>query len=159
MVNSILNKKRILVVDDEPDILSVVEQEILEACPDCKIEKATNYEDASRLLKAEDYNLVILDIMGVRGFDLLDLAVARKLSVAMLTAHALNLEAMETAYKKGAKAYLPKDKPGELIPLLEDVLQYDYQTSWKRLFDKLGDYFNDKFEKDWKSRALWQRME
>ena len=90
MASSILNGKRILLVDDEPDILTIVEEEILDACPDSKIDKAMNYEDASGFLKVENYDLVILDIMGVRGFDLLELAVARKFRVAMLTAHALN---------------------------------------------------------------------
>ena len=33
MGSSILNGKKILVVDDEPDVLTVVREEILEACP------------------------------------------------------------------------------------------------------------------------------
>jgi hypothetical protein len=31
----------ILMVDDEPDTLEVLEKETAEACPDCTIEKAT----------------------------------------------------------------------------------------------------------------------
>ncbi len=38
--------------------------------------QSNNFESASELLKSRDYDLVILDIMGVRGFDLLDIAVA-----------------------------------------------------------------------------------
>jgi CheY-like chemotaxis protein len=41
MAESILNEKRILAVDDEPDVLDVLEEEILESAPKCKIEKAT----------------------------------------------------------------------------------------------------------------------
>ena len=46
MAGSILNGKRILAVDDEPDVLEVLQEEILEACPDCKFDKATTYEEA-----------------------------------------------------------------------------------------------------------------
>jgi DNA-binding response OmpR family regulator len=153
MASSILNGKRLLLVDDEPDILTIVEEEILDACPDCKIDKATNYEDASGLLKVEVYDLVILDIMGVRGFDLLELAITRKFRVAMLTAHALNPEALQKSHDMGAMAYLPKDKLGEIVPFLEDVLQYDYKTGWKRLLDKLENYFNARFDAKWKEKT------
>ncbi len=81
MAESLLNGKKILVVDDEPDVLEVLEEEILQDCPDCSIDKATNYEEAVQLLKSNHYDVVILDIMGVRGFDLLDIAVARNLKV------------------------------------------------------------------------------
>jgi DNA-binding response OmpR family regulator len=153
MASSILNGKRLLLVDDEPDILTIVEEEILDVCPGCKIDKATNYEDASSLLKAEVYDLVILDIMGVRGFDLLEIAVARKFRVAMLTAHALNPEALQKSHNMGAMAYLPKDKLGEIVPFLEDVLQYDYKTGWKRLLDKLENYFDARFDAKWKEKT------
>ena len=59
-------------------------------CPNCKLDKATAYETAAKMLESTDYDVVILDIMGVRGFDLLDVAVKKNLRVAMLTAHALS---------------------------------------------------------------------
>ena len=77
MTESILNHKKLLIVDDEPDVLAVVEQEILQGCPDSKIDKASNYDNAAEFLKSKDYDLVILDIMGVRGFDLLEIGVIR----------------------------------------------------------------------------------
>lgn len=48
------------------------------------------YEDAVGLLNNNEYDLAILDIMGVRGFDLLEFAVERKFKVAMLTAAVLD---------------------------------------------------------------------
>jgi CheY-like chemotaxis protein len=77
LVESILNDKTILAVDDEPDILAVLEAEILEAAPKCKFEKATTYEEAAKKLESQTYDVVVLDIMGVRGFDLLDVAVRK----------------------------------------------------------------------------------
>jgi CheY-like chemotaxis protein len=89
MKESVLDGKRILAVDDEPDVLTVLEEEILGSCPNCTFDKATTYEEAAGKLRSGAYDLVILDIMGVRGFDLLALAVSNHLKAAMLTAHAL----------------------------------------------------------------------
>jgi len=152
MTESILNHKKLLIVDDEPDILSTLEEEIFQSSPDSKIDKASNYEDAAALLKANDYDLVVLDIMGVRGFDLLEIAVTRKLKVAMLTAHALSPEALKKSHDMGASAYLPKEKLGEVVPLLEDMLLNDYKTEWAQLMGKLDDYFKAQWGKDWRKR-------
>lgn len=153
MAESLLDGKSILAVDDELDILQVLELTILDSCPNCKIEKAANYEDAAQLLKSKDWDVVVLDIMGVRGFDLLDLAVKRNLKVAMLTAHALNPEALKRSYEMGARAYLPKEKIGEIVPFLEDVLKYDYQTGWNRLLEKLQTFFKKRFNSDWETKS------
>jgi hypothetical protein len=90
--------------------------------------------------------------MGVRGFDLLEIAVTRKLKVAMLTAHALNPEALRKSHDMGASAYLPKEKLGEVVPLLEDMLLNDYKTEWAQLMGKLDDYFKAQWGKDWRKR-------
>ena len=42
MTESILNGKRILAVDDEPDVLTVLQEEIMDACPTCVFDKAVN---------------------------------------------------------------------------------------------------------------------
>jgi len=96
---SILAGKSILTVDDEPDILSVLEEEIQGACTDCVIDKATTFEEASRKMASNTYDLVVLDIMGVRGFELLAKAISRDFKVAMLTAHALAPEALKRSFK------------------------------------------------------------
>lgn len=155
MEQSILNGKRILVVDDEPDVLTTVEEEIRYGCPDAKIDKATTYEEAAGMLRSKEYDLAILDIMGVRGFDLLEIAVGRGLRVAMLTAHALTPEALKKSHDLGARAYLPKDKLGDIIPLLEDVFRYEYKSGWERLLAKFEDYYDRKFGKDWQKRTGW----
>jgi len=84
--------------------------------------------------------------MGVRGFGLLEIAVAQKRKVAMLTAHALNLDALKKSHDLGAMAYLPKEKLGEIVPFLEDVLKYEYKSAWDRLIEKLGAYYTKKFQ-------------
>jgi DNA-binding NtrC family response regulator len=158
MKESILNAKRILAVDDEPDVLTILEEEILSACSNCKVDKATNYDTAAKMIKMSPYDIVILDIMGVQGFDLLQLAVSKNLRVAMLTAHALTPDALKRSFDMKARAYLPKEKLGEIVPFLEDVLKYDYLPGWKRLFEKLKGFFDTKFESDWEKRTglNWQ---
>jgi CheY-like chemotaxis protein len=152
-VPSNLNGKRILAVDDEPDVLEVLEDEILGACSKCQFDKVTSYETTLDMLKSRQYDLLILDIMGVQGYDLLELAVKKGLPVAILTAHALSPEALKRCIEMGARAYLPKEKVGEILPFLEDVLAYDNIPGWKRLYERLKKYFDSKFEADWEKKT------
>lgn len=149
MSDSILDKKKMLAVDDEPDILTVLKEEIEESCSGCVVDTATNYIEALERLASSDYDLVILDIMGVRGFDLLQIAVKRNLKVVMLTAHGLSQENLQKSYEMGARAYLPKQKMGEIVSFLEDVLKYDFESGWKRLFNALRETFTELLGRDW----------
>ncbi len=153
MANSVLDNRVILAVDDEPDVLAVLEDEVRQACTGCTFDKATSYEGAAELLRKNQYDIVVLDIMGVRGFDLLEIAVSRHFRVAMLTAHALTPEALKKSHDLGANAYLPKDKLGEIAPFLEDVLKYERKVGWKHLLEKLESYFDSQFEPDWKKKS------
>jgi len=155
MEKTLLENKRILAVDDEPDVLTVLREEISDACKSCSFDEATTYEDAMKKLGATHYDIVILDIMGVRGFDLLDAAMKKGLKVVMLTSHALNSDSLKRAYDMKARAYLPKDKLGEIVPFLEDVLKYEFTPGWKRLLDKLESFFDQKFEPDWKNKISY----
>ena len=114
MAESVLKGKTILVVDDESDVLTVLEEEIKEVCPNAIVDKATTYKEATERLASWTYDLVVFDIMGVRGFDLLKSAVLRQFPVVMLTAHALSPEALRQSIELGARAYLPKEKTGRL---------------------------------------------
>jgi CheY-like chemotaxis protein len=152
MATSVLEGKRILAVDDEPDVLTVLQEELGRDCPSCTLEKATSYEQAAEMLTKTDYDVVILDIMGVQGFDLLKISVDRGFNTVMLTANVLKPEALQKSHGMGAKAFLPKDKLGEIVPFLEDVLVHEHKPGWERLLDKLGDYFNERFGSEWKKK-------
>jgi hypothetical protein len=71
----------------------------------------------------------------------------------MLTAHVLSAEALKKSHDMGARAYLPKEKLGEIIPFLEDIVRYDYAPGWRRLLDKLENYFDKTFKPEWKKDA------
>jgi DNA-binding NtrC family response regulator len=153
MADSILKGKRLLAVDDEPDVLDTFTEMVLADVPDCHIDQARSYEEALALIETGSYDLVVLDIMGVRGFDLLEAAVKRRFKVAMLTAHALTPEALMRSYHMKAHAFLPKEKLADIVPFLEDVLTYDYATGWKRLLKKLHPFFSDHFVSDWEKKT------
>ena len=163
MKGSILSGKRILAVDDETDVLDLLEEEILAACPNCDFDRATSYERAVELMKSWTYDLVILDIMGVRGFDLLALAVNRTypFPVVMLTAHAITPEALKRSIEMGARAYLPKGKLGQIVPYLEDVLKYEYGAEWRRLLKQLEGFFNASWGPYWKKseEKFWKEFD
>jgi DNA-binding response OmpR family regulator len=160
MSRSVLDGKRILAVDDEPDVTAILEQEIGEVCSGCSFDSASSYSEAVELLESREYDLVILDIMGVRGFDLLELAVKKNMKVAMLTAHALTPEALKQSHDLGARSYLPKEKLGEIVPFLEDVLTESFESGWDRLISRLRVYFNAAFGRiDWEKEvgADWRK--
>ena len=161
MTKSILNGKTILAVDDEPDVLDVLEEEILADCPNCTFDKATTYKQASERMASWAYELVILDIMGVRGFDLLKLAVAHNFPVVMLTAHALNPDYLKHSIEMGARAYLPKEKLGQIVPFLEDVMKYEYGPGWRRLLIQLEGFFNTLWGPYWKKseEKFWKEFD
>ena len=84
--------KSVLAVDDEPDVLETI-KEMLAECPGVTLHTATSFEEARQLLVSYTYDLVILDIMGVRGFELLRIASLGEFPTVMLTAHAVSPEA------------------------------------------------------------------
>ncbi|MFH1242059.1 MAG: response regulator, partial [Pseudomonadota bacterium] len=88
MATDILKGKNILLVDDEPDILET----LAETLDECDIETASTFESAKKLLESKVYDAAVLDIMGVRGFDLLEIATRKKIPALMLTAHGLSPE-------------------------------------------------------------------
>jgi CheY-like chemotaxis protein len=147
---SILKGKHILAVDDEEDILETIE-DILDGV---ELDTARHYEEASRKIAANRYDLVVLDIMGVNGLQLLEEAVARSMPAVMLTAHAINPDTLMESIRLGAIAYLPKETLSELDELLAELLAAHQkgEPPWKLLFEKLGDYFNERFGQGWQDR-------
>lgn len=145
---SLLKGKSVLIVDDEPDILNVVEEEL----DMCFVDKAQDYDTAIQYLTGYTYDIVILDIMGVNGFELLQNSVDRGFPTVMLTAHALTPDALKKSIKLGAVCFLPKDKIPELSTFLEDVVLGAGKPVWKKLFDRLGTHFNRYFGPDWRER-------
>jgi CheY-like chemotaxis protein len=146
---SALKDKRILVVDDEPDVLTTV-AEILDMC---EVDKAGDFETALQLIMKNTYDAVVLDIMGVNGFELLKNAVTRGFPAVMLTAHAVTPEALKKSIELGAASFLPKELMVELKPLLEEVLLGGGKRIWwMQSLKKTSPYLDRKFGPDWKEK-------
>ena len=158
--SEILKEKLILAVDDEVDVLDIIQEELSEAS-ECTLHAATTFERAQQYLVSYTYDLVILDIMGVRGFDLLQISTNAGFPVVMLTAHAFTPEALKKSIELGARAYLPKERLGSLVPFLEDVLKLSYRSAWKKSLMHVGALFTKKYGSDWrKSEAeFWNEFE
>jgi CheY-like chemotaxis protein len=143
-----LKDKHVLVVDDEPDILDFIEEEL----EMCVVDKAGDYETALQYIQNYTYDIVILDIMGVSGFRLLEESVSKGFPTVMFTAHALSPESLKKSIKLGAVSYLPKDRMSEIASFLEDVVLAGGKSVWHKLFSRLGGFFDRKFGPDWKER-------
>jgi len=146
----ILENKKILIVDDEPDVLETM-VDLLEMC---HIDTAPDFETAEKFLYENFYDMAILDIMGVRGYDLLKIAKKRGTPTLMLTAHALNPDSLAKSMEGGAKAYIPKEKMPEIATYVADLLKAQQAgiqrpRSW---FESLRSFFEQKFGRDWLDR-------
>lgn len=149
-----LNGKVVLVVDDEIDVLETVE----ETLPMCVVQKASDFNTALGLLQDNTYDLVILDIMGVKGFDLLQHAVARGFLTVMLTAHAATMEALKKSITLGAASFLPKEYMAELPEVLEDViLEKGNRFWWRKPDDRTSQKPGGELGGDWKEKDEYFR--
>lgn len=147
-IETVLKNKVVLVVDDEPDVLDTV----ADVLAPCLVTKAGDFETARQYLMSYTYDIVILDIMGVNGFELLKIAVKRGFPAVMLTAYALTPEALEKSIRLGAVSFLPKEKMGELDTFIADIVTGGYKPVWRQLFHRLGNLFDKRFGPDWKER-------
>ena len=154
-MENILDGKRILIVDDEPDILET----LIEILDMCLLDSAPNFETAKKFLNKNRYDLAILDIMGVRGYELLEIANEKDIPALMLTAHAVSPDNLVQSIKGGAQSYIPKDSISEIAVYVTDILD-PRETDGEKgpdWFEKLEPYFDSKFGVGWKEkdREFW----
>ena len=153
-----IKDKTILVVDDEPDVLDTIK----DLLADCAVVTAVSFEEARELLEARPFDIAILDIMGVAGYDLLEIATRKKIITVMLTAHALSPDNVVKSYRAGAAFYIPKEEMVNIASFLEDILEARSkgQNTWTRWFDRLGAYCERRFGPDWQKgdRIFWEKF-
>lgn len=142
-----LDNKNILVVDDEPDILDT----IVELLSSCHVITAKSFNEARLLIPTGPFDLALLDIMGVDGFDLLQLCVENKVPAAMLTAHAINVKSLNKAVALGAISFIPKEELYRLPELVSEILDglEKGHTHWQKLFSRLEKFFKEKLGISW----------
>lgn len=142
----ILEGKKLLIVDDELDVIETL-KDLLGMCI---IDTATDYETGEKLLNQNKYDIAILDIMGVKGYELLEIANKNHTLALMLTAHALSPDDFSKSISHGAMAYIPKEKMNEIDIFLSDLLSahegIEKPHGW---FKRLKSFFDMKFGKEW----------
>ena len=149
-----LNGKRILVVDDEPDVLETL-YEILDMCI---LHKAADFSTSIDFMSKNTYDAVVLDIIGVNGFELLRHSVSKGFPTLMLTAHAATPESLKKSIKLGAVAFLPKEYILELKEVLEEVVTGGGKRFWwMKSLDRTDTFFTKLYGSDWKEKDAFFR--
>ena len=152
----LIKGKQILIVDDEPDVLETLEDLLSTA----KITTAGTFEEAKKRMEEGHFDIAILDIMGVNGYELLKIANQKKITAIMLTAHAFTPEDTVKSHQEGAALYVPKDRMVDIVTYLDDVLEAEQKgkTTWWRWIERFADLYDQKFQKDWqyKDKAFWR---
>lgn len=115
----LLSSARILVVDDEPDVLEMVEDILADEV--WELTCVRYHDEAKDALENGDYDAAVLDIMGVRGFDLLEAFGATHRCLVM-TGHAVSPDTLRQAIERKAMAYVAKSEMSELPRYLRIVL-------------------------------------
>ena len=153
-----LEGKRIILVDDEPDVLDT----LADLLPMCETIKASNFITAKKYLESEFFDMAILDIMGVEGYELLEIANRKKVAAVMLTAHALSPDNLVKSYKEGAASYLPKEEMANIASFLNDILdaREKGKNPWSRWYDRMGSFFEKKFGPEWQEgdKDFWEKF-
>ena len=153
-----LKGKRVLIVDDEADILETLE----DLLSGCEVVRATSFEEAKKILENQHFDIAVLDIMGVDGYQLLDIARKKEVIAAMLTANALSPEDTVKSFKEGAASYIPKEEMSNITTYLNDILEAKElgKHFWWRWLDRFGDYYARKFTPKWqdKDKEFWEKF-
>lgn len=157
-IPDIVKGKRVLIVDDEEDVLDTL-TELLDVC---RLDTALSFEQGKELLESRYYDVAVLDIMGVKGYELLEIANSRDVPALMLTAHALSEEHLKQSAEKGAAYYAPKDRITDIALFVADVLEAKEKKKgvWTKWFDRLGGFFDKRFGgTDWreKEKEFWEK--
>ncbi len=156
-IDKMIEGKLVLIVDDEPDVLET----LVELLSICKIDTAATFEEARELLMNNPYDITLLDIMGVKGFKLLEIAKERKIPAIMLTAHALSSDNLKRSAEEGAAYYAPKEEMNQIRAFMADVFEAinKNMSPWEKMFERLGNFYDKKFNgPDWreKEKEFWK---
>lgn len=124
---------KVLVVDNEPDLLDLIKIHLEEAGMDVCLAQSGN--NALQLLDAHSFDLIILDILmdDLNGFEVLKEIRSRKMSVPILLLSAIQeTESKVYGFNIGADDYITKPfSPAELVARVQARIRH---TSQQLLF-------------------------
>jgi CheY-like chemotaxis protein len=128
---NVLAEKKILLVDDDRVVCQLLVEDITRS--GCSVETAHTFDAARAALEKNAYDAAVIDVMGVRGFDLVT-EYARKVPCIVLTARARRPEDLLRAQRAGAALYVPKLDIGRLDVYLAKVISAA-EPLWPWLFE------------------------
>jgi DNA-binding response OmpR family regulator len=125
--------KKILIVDDEPNILILMEQalEDLEEDYDLELLTANNGQEALKIIQEEQPNLVFLDVMmpHLSGLEVCE-KVRKELGLTEIQIILLTAKGQEVdrtiGLEMGANLYITKPfRPKEILNICKEILELD----------------------------------
>lgn len=143
-----MNAKKILVVDDEPDLVQLVSYNLKKE--GFAVSVSADGEDALQKIKKTEFNLILLDLMlpGIQGMEVCRILrnnpKTEHIPVIMLTARVEEADKVR-GLETGADDYMTKPfSPKELIARVNAVLRRTGERAAKDKVIKLGSLLIDK---------------
>jgi CheY-like chemotaxis protein len=154
----LLEGKQILIVDDEPDVLETLE----DLLPAGSTTRASSFTEARDLLATRTFDIAVLDIMGVDGYELLKIAAEKGIPAVMLTARALGPENVKRSFEEGAAYYIPKEEMIRIDTFLCDIFEAQQKgdSTWSQWFERMSAYLERNFQPGWQKddRIFWEKF-
>lgn len=120
------NLSKVLIVDDEPHVLSYVSMLLRATLGELKTIEARTAEEAIALFTREKPDLVLLDLnlIGTTGFEALRAIIQIDPDAAVVVLSSINTRrSVEQAVRDGASGYLLKELPQEKLAVaLKDLV-------------------------------------
>ena len=121
-----MEKNKVLVVDDEENVLKSVQKVIRSKYKDFEIELSNSPFNGLEKLKKKKYNLIITDLMmpGMDGLELIKniYSIDSQVKIIMITGYATMKTAL-LAMREGANKYISKPfTKVELLAAIDEVL-------------------------------------
>ena len=151
-----LNGKRILWVDDEPEVPKTLED--LRVM--CNVKKASSFDQAKEMLETQDFDMAILDTMSGKVYELFELANETNVMAVMLNANGFNDNDTVISYRVGSTGITYEDY-GTGMNMDSNTALLDTQKKdrhpWWRWLDWLGNCYEKSIGSDWVSyEEFWE---
>ncbi len=154
----ILEGLKVLLVDDEADVLETL-QDLL---PMCQTTCAGSFDQARKALESQKFDLAILDIMGVSGYELLSICRRKAVPAVMLTARALSAADVKKSFTEGAAYFLPKEEMVNIASFLAEVMaaRAAGRNTWSGWYKRLAAFCERTFGPDFKKKDpdFWDKI-
>jgi len=135
--------RKILVVDDEPDLVELVSYNLRKEGFD--VSSASDGEEALNKIRKENFNLIVLDLMlpGIQGMELCRMLrndpKTKNLPVIMVTAKGEEIDRV-IGLETGADDYMAKPfSPRELVARVKAVLRRSGEKTTEENIIRIGD--------------------